>query len=352
MADQQAERHVLDEHDRRLPRLRKRHLLTVTGLVGGTLAMMAIYHGHRHNGDAETAAPTIAQITPFQRTPAVPAAFQVPIRPPIPAPPPLPVAEPPPAPPVPDNSLAKAEDADPLVASPGFFKQETEAPGRAASAVNEAADHETALGKRLHGTDLPTAYATTVKDPLYTITEGTVIPCVLDTALDSTAPGMVRCHTLQDVYNSIHPSVRLLPAGTEFIGEYGSDMQRGQNRLFVAWTRAITPDGASIMIKSPATDGLGRAGFDGYVNNHFWGRMGDALLLTLVDTVGGVASNLAMRGGSQLNLSFGPGESAANTALQAGINIPPTISKNQGSIVGIFVAEDWNFRGVYDLEAR
>ena len=40
----------------------------------------------------------------------------------------------------------------------------------------------------------------------------------------------------------------------------------------------------------------------------------------------------------------------ANTALEATINIPPTLRKNQGDNVSIFVARDLNFYQVYKLE--
>ncbi|MGH7121086.1 MAG: TrbI/VirB10 family protein, partial [Acetobacteraceae bacterium] len=40
----------------------------------------------------------------------------------------------------------------------------------------------------------------------------------------------------------------------------------------------------------------------------------------------------------------------ANTALEAQINIPPTLKKNQGDSVSIFVARDLNFSDVYKLQ--
>ena len=46
-----------------------------------------------------------------------------------------------------------------------------------------------------------------------------------------------------------------------------------------------------------------------------------------------------------------PQQDLANTVVEAQINIPPTLEKNQGDTVSIFVARDLDFSGVYDLRA-
>jgi type IV secretion system protein VirB10 len=62
-------------------------------------------------------------------------------------------------------------------------------------------------------------------------------------------------------------------------------------------------------------------------------------------------------GGSQAALGFvyagqSNGQQVANTALQNTINIPPTLTKNQGDTVSLFVAHDLDFSGVYQLQVR
>ena len=47
-----------------------------------------------------------------------------------------------------------------------------------------------------------------------------------------------------------------------------------------------------------------------------------------------------------------PKQEAAALALQNSINIPPSLRKNQGSEVAIFVAQDLDFSTVYALKAR
>jgi type IV secretion system protein VirB10 len=107
---------------------------------------------------------------------------------------------------------------------------------------------------------------------------------------------------------------------------------------------------------SPAADELGRAGVGGYVNDHFWSRFGAALLYSLID----YGPQLAVAGLQRNNGNFGtsnyvqfvqPQQQLANTILQDQLNIPPTLEKNQGDTVSIFVARDVDFSGVYDLKA-
>ena len=43
---------------------------------------------------------------------------------------------------------------------------------------------------------------------------------------------------------------------------------------------------------------------------------------------------------------------AAGIAVQNSINIPPSLRKAQGAEVSIFVAQDFDFSGVYGLRSR
>ena len=114
--------------------------------------------------------------------------------------------------------------------------------------------------------------------------------------------------------------------------------------MFVDWTRAETPDHVIVTLDSPGSDELGRAGLPGAVDHHFWDRFGGALMLTLVQ--GGLDAatvEAAGRGNSnsasqQAALGFvyaaqSNGQLVANTALANSINIPPTLTKNQGDTV-------------------
>ncbi len=108
-----------------------------------------------------------------------------------------------------------------------------------------------------------------------------------------------------------------------------------------------------IDLDSPGTDTLGRSGHSGFVDGHFKERFGSAILLSLIGDVGSYAANSANKGNKnqiQFGNTIGSSKDMANIALQNSIHIKPTLLKNQGEHINVFVARDLDFRSVYDLQ--
>ena len=192
------------------------------------------------------------------------------------------------------------------------------------------------------------AQARPLPDRNFLITAGSFIPCVLQTAMDSSQPGYVSCIVPRNVYSD-NGRVVLLEKCTKIFGEYQGGLNRGQYRLFVLWTRAVTPRGIAIDVGSPATDALGRGGVDGKVENFFWKRFGTALLFSLVEDAATVGAEAVGNNGS--NTTRVPSD-AASTVLQQNGDIKPVLRKNQGEDVGITVAQDFDFSTVYGLALK
>lgn len=190
--------------------------------------------------------------------------------------------------------------------------------------------------------------ARSLPDRNFLITAGSFIPCVLQSAMDSSQPGYVSCIVPRNVYSD-NGRVVLMEKGTKIVGEYQGGLDRGQYRLFVLWTRAVTPRGIAIDVASPATDALGRGGMDGRVNNFFWQRFGTALLFSLVEDAATVGAEAV--GNSASNTTRVPSD-AASTILQQNGQIKPVLRKNQGEDVGITVAQDFDFSSVYGLSLK
>ena len=182
----------------------------------------------------------------------------------------------------------------------------------------------------------------------FIVAMGTSIPCVLETALSSDQPGFASCVVNRDVLSD-NGRVVLMEKGTQIVGEYRGGLRRGQKRLFVLWTRAKTPNGVIITLASPATNSLGRAGMDGYVDIHWWERFGSAILLSIVGDATDYANSRLQQSNVQVQNSANAGQQAAAIAVEQSINIPPTLEKHQGDLVSIFVARDLDFSGVYSL---
>jgi type IV secretion system protein VirB10 len=186
--------------------------------------------------------------------------------------------------------------------------------------------------------------------------KGRTVDCSLSTRVVSDLAGMATCVLTSNVYSD-NGRVVLLERGSEAVGEYGAVVAQGQRRLFVLWTRVKTPSGVVINLNSPAADALGTSGLEGYVDNHWWERIGAAFMLSLVqDAIAYKTAEATGGGGAQGTAVFQnssqTGDRLAEKVLDSTINIKPTIYKNQGDRATIFVARDLDFGTVYALRAR
>ncbi|WP_330169598.1 type IV secretion system protein VirB10 [Bartonella grahamii] len=190
----------------------------------------------------------------------------------------------------------------------------------------------------------------------FLITQGTQIDCTLETKIITSQPGMTTCHLTRDIY-STSGRVVLLDRGSKVVGFYQSGIQQGQTRVFVQWSRIETPSGVVVNLDSPGTGPLGEAGIGGWVDRHFWERLGSAIMVSIIGDLGEWVrgkvnkSNKENKESSQ-NKDTQDAESILTDVIQNSINITPTLYKNQGERVNIFVARDLDFSDVYSLVTR
>ena len=309
-------------------------VLIVAALGGLTLwSMDAARTGETADVEADGAmpqpepAPAIVP-EPARNLPAAPAE--------LPAPAPAPVLA---APPAANPSLAPQANpyASPTVvfdAGAGAAASVAAAGGDAAKAGGNANDE---FAARVGGTG-STAAAARSFDPSTTVTQGTLIPAVLETAIDTDVPGYVRAIVSTDV-RSFDGKHVLVPRSSRLVGQYKSGLTAGQKRAYVIWTRLIRPDGVSVNLGSPAIAFGGETGLKGKVNSHFFERFGSAMLLSVV---GGLTSVVS----SGSSVVIGGGQSAAAAAVQQGGTLGPTIRVRQGEPIRVFTAKDLDFSQV------
>ncbi len=119
----------------------------------------------------------------------------------------------------------------------------------------------------------------------FQVSAGSVIPCILQTGVNSDLPGIITAMVARDVYDSVKGQYLLIPQGTKAVGEYSSDISFGQTRVLIAFNRLILPDGSNIDIGKMGGYGQeGYAGFGDKVNNHFLRMFGSALLMSVIAT--------------------------------------------------------------------
>ncbi|MAY79006.1 MAG: conjugal transfer protein TrbI [Citromicrobium sp.] len=178
------------------------------------------------------------------------------------------------------------------------------------------------------------------ENPGYTVPLGTIMPAVLETALDSTRSGSARAIIQQNIF-SFDGSRVLIPRGSRLYGQYEGDLKAGQNRALVTWTRLMRPDGVTIALESNASDQLGRAGIKGRVDSKFLQRFGGALLQSVLDIGVGIATREATDG---LILAL-PGSTQNITRIDQQ-QVTPTLTVRHGTSISVYVARDLDFLDV------
>lgn len=231
--------------------------------------------------------------------------------------------------------------------SAGVFGQGVYAgPGSA----HPGARADAAIEQLLRPADTAVVAARMLPAGRFLLPKGTFIDCTLETAIDSTLPGMTTCITASDTF-SADGQVVLLERGTKLVGETRGRVQQGAARVFVAWSEARTPTGVLVPLDSPGTDELGRSGLPGVVNRHFWDRFGAAILISVIDGAVQAGVQAASRGGNTVIYSPSPSRDVATEALKSTVDIPPTVVKAHGERIQVLVARDIDFRRVYALRA-
>lgn len=266
-----------------------------------------------------------------------PTPASTPIPPPVVAPLPRIIYIPQPAPPAPAYQPPppqRASNEPVLVIDTGTGA----APG--SNAAGPVANAPTDVGEASSAT----VRATVIRNRATIVGQGTLIPAVLESALDSTRGGSVRALVSGDV-RGFDGSRILIPRGSRLFGDYRADLQPGQNRALINWTRLVRPDGVAIAIGSPASDPLGRAGVRGKVNSHFLERFGAAILQSSLDIGVNLASRLGNNNSPVIVALPGTTQALAQPLTQ-GAQIRPTLRVRHGTALSVFVARDLDFTAV------
>ena len=177
---------------------------------------------------------------------------------------------------------------------------------------------------------------------------GAFLDCTLETAIDSSLPGMTTCVLATDTFGA-DGTVVLLERGTKLVGETRGQVRQGAARLFVLWTEARTPRGVIVPLASPGTDELGRSGLPGEVDRHFLERFGAAILISVIDGAVQAAVAGQREEGDTLVLNPSVTSDIMTEVLRSTVDIPPTVVKPQGDRIQVLVARDLDFRSVYEL---
>ncbi|MGZ2749913.1 TrbI/VirB10 family protein [Burkholderia stagnalis] len=175
------------------------------------------------------------------------------------------------------------------------------------------------------------------------ILEGHLMPRIV-----SDLPGAITIMLDRDTYGE-QGRIPLMPWGTRIVGRPNSNVQKGQERTFIATATAYLPGpgGQQIELGSNVADQLGSSGLDGDVNNHVGQILGMSAVLSLL---GAGSSTVGVSGTDNANSVSTYRANVQNSLaqssqqlLQAYANIPPTLTNPQGLRVRIQVEHELDF---------
>jgi type IV secretory pathway VirB10-like protein len=189
----------------------------------------------------------------------------------------------------------------------------------------------------------------------FQIMAGSILPAATITGIDTDIPGFVTAQIREDIFDTKTGRYLLVPKGTKLFGIYKNNVQYGQSRVQVAWTRLIFPDTTSIDLQDMSgSDTEGFAGFGGQVDSHF-GKIIGAALLTSVLAAG---LQLSQPQQSSVLQTITPGQAVSQSVgteitnvgtqlIQKDLNIPPTITIPRGYPFLVVVDRDIVLPGPY-----
>lgn len=219
--------------------------------------------------------------------------------------------------------------------------------GRAGSGGREKGGSKQAFLDEAGGD--PTQNMHRLQEPVseYIVQAGTVLPLVLETGISSDLPGYLKARVSRAVYDTPTGQHLLIPAGAVALGRYNSEVEFGDKRVQVVWTRLILPNGSSMQLGGiPGVDLSGKTGVTDKVDYH-WGRLiGGAVLSTGLAAGAGVAAG--PRGGDE---SDTPGQSALTAAgeqvsdigegiVERELGVEPTLEVRPGMQMAAIVHQD------------
>lgn len=198
-------------------------------------------------------------------------------------------------------------------------------------------------------------------NPDLLLPKGSYIGCSLDTRFVSAIQGSTSCTVSQNIYSS-NGNVLLIEKGSKLFGTYkGDNANDGTSRYFVVWQEVRTPNHLRIPLNSGSSDELGGAGLEGEIDHKWMMRFGSSIMLSMVDDIFNVLAykmtnkNGGSNSGNQIDYTENTRDNASNIAsiaLEKFINIKPTVYKQHGDLVGVYVNRDVDFSQVYKITKK
>jgi len=177
-----------------------------------------------------------------------------------------------------------------------------------------------------------------------TLWTGTIIPGVLETAINTDLPGNIVARVSQNVFDSQTGHNLLIPQGTVLLARYNSSVSYAQHRVQIVWDTMIRPDGFQIDLEG--ANGVDKAGMSGQAakyHENWFEYLKAAGIITMFSVANAKMTDAAAKYSSPDQAG---NIAAANSAfvnqiggnlVNRAMNIQPTLTVENGTPVNIML---------------
>ena len=173
---------------------------------------------------------------------------------------------------------------------------------------------------------------------------GTIIPAVLETAINTDLPGQVAARVTQNIYDSRTGRKLLIPQGTILIARYNSSVSYAQSRVQIVWDILIRPDGYQLELQGMnAVDPRGMAGLQARYRENWFEYIKAAGIITMFSIANSsLAAEVANYGSDDMaaaavasNAEFG--SQLSGNIVNRAMDISPTLTVPSGERINIML---------------
>jgi type IV secretion system protein TrbI len=173
---------------------------------------------------------------------------------------------------------------------------------------------------------------------------GTVIPAVLETAINTDLPGNVIARVTQNVYDSQTGKNILIPQGTLLVAQYNSSVSYQQRRVQVVWDVLVRPDGYQVELEGMnSVDPRGIAGLKAVYHENWFEYVKAAGIVSLFSVINSrMVEEVANYGSSEMasgvitsNAEFI--KDIGGNLISRALNIQPTLTVDSGEKINVIL---------------
>ena len=173
---------------------------------------------------------------------------------------------------------------------------------------------------------------------------GTMIPGILETAINTSLPGNVLARVTHNVFDSQTGTRLLIPQGTILIARYNDSVSYAQRRVQIVWDTLIRPDGFFVELQGMnSVDRRGMSGQPGTLHQNWFEYLKAAGIITMFsfansrmnEAVADMADDHTAAAAAQANQAFV--NQLSGGIISRAMNIQPVITVDSGTLINIML---------------